>query len=447
MNISKTLKSFKGGVHPKEFKFLTEEKSFEILPTPKEIFIPINQNLGKPPKILVKKGDEVKCGDLIAEADGFISSPIHSSVSGKVIKISKEINVNGFPVQTIIIQSNENEENNFLPKLNLENVTAEEIINRVKEAGIVGLGGASFPTHVKITPQKDKPIDLVLINACECEPYLTRDYRLILEKTNELINGLKLIMKALNVRKGIIGIEDNKPLAIEKLNNVIKNFEEIEVKVVKTKYPQGAEKMLIKAITGREVPPKKLPFDVGVAIQNVATAISIYEAVVEGIPMITSTLTVSGLGINEPKNLIVKNGTPLKNIIEFCGGIREDSVKIVVGGPMMGVSQFDLNVPVMKATSGILVLTKDEVNSFNETNCLRCGMCVDVCPLNLIPTRLARFSQLERYEDANLFGITNCMECGTCAFTCPANIQLVQWIKLGKQKVIQMLNQKSAQLN
>lgn len=431
-------KTFKGGVHPKAYKELTENLPFEILPAPKQVIIPLSQHTGKPARPLIKKGSEVKTGELIAEQNGFISSNIHSSVTGKVIKIGQAVNSTGLLRVSIFIETYETEEFIKLPPLDIEKVSSEEIIQRVKDAGIVGLGGAAFPTYVKLSPPPDKKIDYVILNGCECEPYLTRDYRLMLERTEDVISGLRLIMKAVNVNKGIIGIEDNKIEAIQKLEKAVSNFPEISVIALKTKYPQGAEKMLIKAATEREVPPGKLPFDVGCIIQNIGTAVSIYDAVTKGEPQITAALTVSGKGINQPKNLIVKIGTPLIDVLNFCGGIKKDAVKIIVGGPMMGFTQYDLSVPITKATSGILVLTKEEAFNFDETNCLRCGKCIEVCPLNLIPTRLARLTQFGRYDDAKKLGITVCMECGTCTYNCPANIPLVQWIRMGKQKVVSL---------
>lgn len=431
-------KTFKGGIHPNEQKELTENCAFEIMPNPKQVIIPISQHSGKPAKPLVKKGDEVKAGEVIAEQDGFISSPIHSPVSGKVSKVTTSVTANGFLNESIIIESSQVNDYVKMPVLNLENITPDAVRERIKQAGIVGLGGAAFPTYVKLSPPGDKKIDYVIINGCECEPYLTRDYRFMLERTEDLISGLRLIMKTVGAEKGVIGIEDNKPVAIEKLKQVVKEYSNISVEVLETKYPQGAEKMLIKAITRKEVPPGKLPFDVGCIIQNVGTAIAIFDAVINGEPEITAALTVSGKGIKVPKNLIVPIGTPLSDVLDFCGGVKEDAVKVVVGGPMMGIAQYDFSAPVMKATSGILVLTKEEVNSKPETNCLRCGKCVDVCPLNLLPTRLSRLSQLDKLEEAEELGITVCMECGTCTFTCPANIPLVQWIRLGKQRVLKL---------
>lgn len=438
MGIFDTKKSFKGGVHPDEHKEITENLPFEVMPNPKRVFIPISQHIGKPAKPLVKKGSIVKAGEIIAEQDGFISVPIHSSVSGKVTKIEKGPNTGGFPKDYIIIDADESNETLFLSPLDIDLVTPEEIQNRVREAGIVGQGGAAFPTFVKLTPPKDKIIEYVIINGAECEPYLTRDYRFMLEKPDDIIIGLKLMMKSLNVKKGYIGIEDNKPEAISLLQEKVKNYEDVEVVTVKTKYPQGAEKMLISAITGREVPPKKLPLDIGVVIQNIGTAIAVKDAIVNGEVSLYAALTVSGAGIVEPKNLIVRIGTPIGEVIEYCGGANENAKKVVVGGPMMGVAQHDFAAPVMKATSGILVLTENEIGAHKETNCLNCGMCVDVCPVNLLPTKLVKYTRAEKFEQVEELGIEVCMECGTCTYTCPANIPLVQWLRLGKQRVKEM---------
>ncbi len=439
-------KTFHGGIHPKEYKELTENLAFETFPFPDEIILPLSQHLGKESKSLVKKGEDVKPGQMIAQAEGFVSAPVHSSVAGKVMSLGKEHTSSGFPKDSIVIKRNGTveSENILLEPLNTETIAPDEIRERVALAGIVGQGGAAFPTSVKLSPPKDKRIDVVILNGCECEPYLTRDYRFMIERPDDLISGLKLIMKALGVNRGVIGIEDNKPEAIELLLNKVKYEHGLEVVSVKTKYPQGAEKMLIKAVTGKEVPPGKLPMDVGAVIQNIGTAIAIHDAIVKGEVLITAALTVSGKGIKNPKNLIVPVGTTIQDVIDYCGGVTDDAIKIVVGGPMMGVAQFDLQAPVMKATSGILVLTKDEVAENPETPCLRCGQCVGACPLNLMPTKLARYSQLNRFEDAEDAGVTVCMECGTCSYTCPANIPLVQWIRLGKQKVLQMQKERAA---
>lgn len=431
-------KTFHGGVHPPEQKAQTEHLAFELMPSPQQIILPLAQHLGKQASALVKKGNTVVRGQLIAEADGFISAPVHSSVCGTIASIGKEVNSSGFPKDSIIITTDGQNEFQTLPPHNPDLITADQIRERVKLAGIVGQGGAAFPTSVKLLPPKGKTIDIVMLNGCECEPYLTRDFRFMIERPDAVVSGMRLIMKALNVTKGFIGIEDNKPEAISVMMKSIIDDDRIAVVPMKTKYPQGAEKMLIKAATGREVPPGRLPLDVGCVIQNIGTAVAIHDAVVKGEPSVTAALTVSGKGIISPKNLIVPVGTPIKDVIEYCGGITDDAVKLIVGGPMMGVAQYDFSAPIMKATSAILVLTNNEVNKQEETACLKCGQCVSACPLNLMPTRLARLSQLERYEDAEGYGITVCMECGTCAYACPAKIPLVQWIRLGKQKVLQL---------
>lgn len=440
------MKTFHGGVHPAEKKQLTENLAFEYFSTKSLIILPLGQHLGKQAKSKVKKGSIVVQGELIAEADGFISAPIHSSVCGTVTSIGKQESVSGFPKDSIIITPNGQSEKILLPPLDPEIITPEEIRQRIADTGIVGQGGAAFPTSVKLMPPKNKVIDLVILNGCECEPYLTRDYRFMIERSDAVISGLRLIMKALGVNNGVIGIEDNKPMAIEKFISILKDDPSIKVIPLKTKYPQGAEKMLIKAAAGKEVPAGKLPLDIGIVIQNVGTAAAIYDAVVKGEPSITAAVTVSGKGVKNPKNLIIPIGTPIAEVLEYCGGVTEDAAKIIVGGPMMGFAQHSLDVPIMKATSGIVVLTRKEIDNNQETPCLRCGQCVDACPLNLMPTKLARYTQLEKYEEAEGIGITVCMECGTCSFTCPANIPLVQWIRLGKQKVNQLQRKKASAL-
>ncbi len=442
-----TIKTFRGGIHPPEYKELTQNSVFEKVPAPGQIFLPLTQHLGRQAIPVVKKGSVVTAGMLVAQADGFISAPIHSPVCGTVANLGKQITSSGFPKDTITIITNGQTEAAFMSPMDPETITPDDIRKRVADAGIVGQGGAAFPTSVKLTPPPEKLIEFVILNGCECEPYLTRDYRFMLERPDAVIGGLKLILKVLGVQKGIMGIENNKPAAIEKMKNYLRDEKDLSVVVVKTKYPQGAEKMLIKAITGREVPPGKLPMDVGAVMQNVGTAVAIYDAITKGEPLITAALTVSGKGIKNPKNLIVPVGTPIKDVIDHCGGLTDNAAKIIVGGPMMGAAQYDLSSPVMKATSGILVLTKDEVETKQETTCVRCGKCVEVCPLNLLPTRLARLTQLQRYEDAEMIGITVCMECGTCAYTCPSNIPLVQWIRLGKQKVFRLQKERSASEN
>ena len=432
------LKSFHGGVHPPQEKSFTKELPFEKMKVPSQVIIPLLQHLGKQAKPLVKKGSIVSEGSKLAEASGFISAPVHSSVNGTVTGISRETAPGGFPSDSVIIKTDERTDKINLVPLDPCRVSAEEIVERVKNAGIVGMGGASFPTYVKLKPPAGTVISAVILNGCECEPYLTRDYRFMLERTNDLIAGLKLIMKALGVEQGYIGIENNKPDAANLIQQRLENEKSLSVIVLKTKYPQGAEKMLIKAVTGEEVPPGRLPPDVGIVIQNTATAIAIYDAVVNGEVQVTAAVTVTGRGVISPKNLIIPIGTSIKDVLDYCGGLTGDAAKVIAGGPMMGTAQYDLSAPVVKAISGIVVLTKKDIDAKEETACLRCGRCISVCPLNLMPTRLARYTQLGNYELAEASGITVCMECGSCAYTCPANIPLVQWLRLGKQKALQI---------
>lgn len=435
MEIINKAQTFKGGIHPEEYKEITENTAFEKMPAPGEIVIHITQHIGKPAKLIVKKRDEVKIGSILAEQDGFISSFIHSSVKGKVKDIQKQPNVGGNGREAVIIKTDNDEETDYMEALNPDTVTKDEIIERVKAAGIVGQGGAAFPTYVKLMPPEDKKIEWVILNGAECEPYLTRDYRFMIERTEDVLMGLSLIMKAVGVKKGAVGIEDNKPKAIEKMKAAASKFEGIHVFSLKTKYPQGAEKMLIKAVTGRKVPPGKLPMEVGAIIQNIGTAIAINDSVVKGEPQITAALTVSGHGIKEPKNLIVPVGTKIGDVIEYCGGMKEETGKVIVGGPMMGIAQYDFDAPVMKATSGILVLSDEEMPHDKTMNCLSCGKCVEVCALNLIPTNLVKYSQMGKFELADEEDIMACMECGTCAYNCPASIPMVQWIRFGKKMV------------
>lgn len=438
MGIFTKSKTFKGGVHPQEHKEYTENKAFEVMPAPKEVTIPLSQHIGKPSKILVKKRDQVQAGQVIAEPDGFISSIIHAPISGKVKDISKHVHAGGKPKEAITIIGGDEDEILKMDAIDSDEVSPDEIRERVKQAGIVGQGGAAFPTYVKLTPPPNANLEYVILNGSECEPYLTRDYRYMLERPQAIVEGLKLSMKALGVKNGIIGIEDNKPKAIEMMKKSIEGEENLSVVSFKTKYPQGAEKMLIKASIGREVPPGKLPLDVGAVILNIGTSIAIHDSIVDGMPELTASLTVSGLGVRNPKNLIVRVGTTIGEVIDYCGGATEDAAQVIVGGPMMGVAQYDLTAPVMKATSGILVLSEDEVAATQEKNCVKCGKCISVCAVGLEPTNVVRYAQLGYWEKAEAAGITTCMECGTCAYNCPSNVQLVQWLRLGKQKVIQL---------
>lgn len=448
-----TLRSFRGGVHPEEYKELTEDLPLEEMPLGETLFVPLGQHLGKPAHPLVKKGAYVRRGEMIAESSGFISAPIHAPVSGTVGKLVQGPVVGGTKADMLPIVPGEPEPPKeegaetpdssplLLTPYAFDEVTAAQIIDRVREAGIVGQGGAAFPTAVKLSPPPDKAIDWMIINGAECEPYLTRDYRLMLERTADLVEGILLIGKALDgdrpgkVNLGI-GVENNKPEAIRALRETItKRGARIEVFELKTKYPQGGEKMLIDAALGRKVGPGQLPMEVGCVIQNVGTALAIRDAVLCGEVPRFAVLTVSGHGIRRPRNLKVPIGTPLREVIEFCGGATADARRVVVGGPMMGFATYSLDAPVVKATSGILVLTREEIGTRPESPCLSCNKCSSACPVNLLPTRLVKLAKRKRWEEARDLGIETCMECGTCAFTCPADIPLVQYLRAGKKGV------------
>jgi len=438
--VSMKLKTFKKGVHPEEYKFLSEHKALERLPIPEEVFIPVHQHIGAPCRPLVEKGQTVKTGEIIGQSTGFVSSPIHATISGTVKTIDNfphPLGINGLMIH---ITSDGKDEwiKSFDETSNWENLSTDEIVELVQKAGIVGLGGAAFPTHVKLSPSKEKKIDTFVLNGCECEPYLTADHRMMVEQSEGVVLGTKILMKALNVSRGVIGVENNKPDAIAAMEKATSAFNNIEVIPLKVKYPQGAEKMLIKAVINRNVPTGGLPLDVGVVVNNVGTAIAVAEAVTKNKPLIERVVSITGDGIKEPKNVIARIGTPFQNLIDFCGGLTDNTVKIIMGGPMMGITQHTLNVPVIKATSGILCLTDLSVIKHKEYPCIQCGTCIGACPMNLLPTRLARFAQVENWQMAEDLGILNCVECGSCAFVCPSQIPLVQRIRIGKLRINEM---------
>lgn len=448
-------RSFKGGVHPPDQKALTRDLPLEQMPDPELLLLPLQQHLGRPAVPLVKKGDWVRQGQLLADAADGISAVVRASRAGTITAIRAGGTTAGFPGSMLVLQpgppppSAEGEEPRetspvSLPPLDPATVTASDVVSRVRDAGIVGQGGAAFPAAVKLAPPKDTRLDLLIVNGCECEPYLTRDFRLMVERPAALVEGAALAARTLGVARVVIGIENNKPDAVTALRAAGAAPERpawtggisIEILPLQTKYPQGAEKMLIEAATGRRVPPGGLPMAVGAAIQNVGTILAIRDAVVDGQVQTDAVLTVSGRGIVRPANLRVPVGTPIADVIAFCGGLRDDVARVVVGGPMMGIAQHDLAAPVVKACSGILALTRAELGPESEPgSCVRCGRCAEACPINLVPSRLARLSELGRYEDARDWGIEVCMECGTCAFACPSHVPLVQWLRLGKQQV------------
>ncbi|MTI66709.1 MAG: electron transport complex subunit RsxC [Firmicutes bacterium] len=429
--------TFKGGVHPPHFKKSTEEVPIKKAKEPKIVKIPMQQHIGAPCKPIVSVGDKVKVGQRIGESDAFVSAPIHSSVSGTVKKVA-QMNAPTGKTMTVVIESDGKNEvhESIKSKGTVESLSKEEILNIIKEAGITGLGGAGFPTHVKLSPPPDKKIDTVILNGAECEPYLTADHRLMLESPEKVIKGLKAILKVLGISNGYIAIETNKPDAIEAMEKATKNESDIKIATLVTKYPQGDEKRLINAVTGREVPSGGLPMDVGLVVNNVGTAAAIADAIETGIPLVERIATITGSAIKEPKNLIIKVGTPFKDIIEQCGGFSEKPGKIVMGGPMMGLAQFTDEVPAIKGTSGILVLNEKDAKIPEPKDCIRCGKCVDICPVNLQPLFISRFSLKDMYDMAEGYHALDCIECGSCSFICPSKRPLLQSIRVAKREII-----------
>lgn len=429
-------KTFPHGIHPPEHKALTEHKSIEAMPPPEKVSIPLLQHFGSPAKPLVKKGDEVLLGQKIGASTSLFSANVHASVSGKVLSVDGVHHPLGKPVPAVTI-ANDGEDR---PASEMQGsaepfvLDPAAICKAVAEAGIVGLGGAAFPTAVKLAPPKDKPIDSVIINGCECEPVLSADYRVMIEYMEEILNGAELVRKATGADRIIIGIEDNKMDAIKAFQER-ENNASAEIAVLKTKYPQGAEKNLIYALLGREVPRGGLPFDVGVVVQNVGTAKAIWDAVSSGLPLYERVLTAAGEGVREPKNLMVRIGTSFQNVLDFCGGVDDNANVLIMGGPMMGLSQWTADVPVLKGTSGILAWATDTPPM--EHNCIRCSRCVDHCPMRLVPTQLMKYVQYEFLSDAEDWGILDCVECGSCQYICPAAIPLVHWIRLGKNQIME----------
>lgn len=433
-------RTFSGGVHPFEGKIFTEKKKIEILPLPKQVTIPLQQHIGAPTIPLVEKGHEVLAGQKLAEANGYVSVPVHASIAGKV----KSIEDVDHPVmgrgKSVIIEGDGSDRwvDSIAYDNNYFDLPVNEMRTRIKEAGLAGMGGATFPTHVKLTPPSDKKIDTAILNGVECEPYLTADHRLMLEYPTDIVNGFKIIMKILGVGKGIIGIENNKKDAIKIMNETVKGHPGIEVVSLPVKYPQGAEKQLIKALLDREVPSGGLPMDIGVVVQNVGTAKAIFEAVAYRRPLTHRVVTVTGPGVKDPKNVLVPIGTSFQNVIDFCGGLTEHASKIIMGGPMMGITQPHLAVPVIKGTSGILVFAEKQAHLKPEEPCINCGRCVAVCPSNLLPTTLQRLVLYDRIEEAERLHIMDCIECGSCSYICPANRYLVQSIRHGKRQILQL---------
>ncbi len=433
------LKTFKlGGVHPPENK-LSKDKTIEVLPLPKTVFIPVAQHIGAPSTPLVKRGDEVKVGQIIAKSSSFVSTNIHSSVSGKVKKVDFSADSSGYPKQGIFIDVKGDEWVEGIDRskdLDKDiSIEGSDIIRKIQDAGIVGLGGATFPTHVKLVPPKGMKADVLLINGVECEPYLTSDHRLMLEKPDEILVGIQLLMKAMNVDKAVIGIENNKPDAIILLNKKCKSYNGISVQSLKVQYPQGGEKQLINAVTGKEVPSGGLPIAVGAVVSNVGTAFAVYEAIQKNKPLIERVVTITGKGVEKPSNFMVRVGTATSELVEAAGGLPENTGKIISGGPMMGRAIRTMDVPVTKGTSGILLMKEEEANRKEVKACIRCSRCTTVCPMGLEPFLLMTLGEKQIFDRAEGEKIMDCIECGSCSYTCPSNRPLLDYIRFGKGKV------------
>ena len=429
--------TFKGGVHPYDGKELSKAKPVKEFLPGKEMVYPLSQHIGAPAQPVVKKGDSVLAGQKIAEMGGFVSAPIHATVSGVVKDLKKVRNNVGAMVDAIIIENDEKYETvEFQPAKSLDALSKEEIIARIKEGGVVGMGGAGFPTHVKLSPREPEKIEYVLVNGAECEPYLTSDYRRMLEQPEWIIGGLKCMLKLFDHAKGCICIEDNKPDCIEKITEMVKDEPRIEVCTLKTKYPQGAERCLIAAVSGREINSSLLPADAGCVVDNIDTVCAVYRAVMFGEPVMDRIVTVTGDAVADPCNFNVKLGSSFADLLEAAGGLKQPAEKIISGGPMMGFAMFDYHVPVVKTSSAMLCMSKDEVSAKEPTACINCGRCVSACPARLIPSRLATYSEHGQEE---LFVKNNgmeCVECGCCSFTCPAKRPLTQSVRSMRKTVL-----------
>jgi len=425
--------TFPGGTHPEEHKSITAGKPITEAKASDKVIVPLTQHTGSPAKPIVEKGDRVKIGTKIGELTGFISANVHSPVSGEIEKIDLYLHPGGGEVLSVFIANDGTDKWENSSDRDINSFSAKDIIDIVKEAGIVGLGGAAFPTYVKLSPSRGKSYQTLIMNGSECEPYLTCDVRLMIEKPEEILLGGMLIARAIGVGRCVIAIEENKPDAIREMEKLVRNCG-FELAVLKTKYPEGAEKQLIWAITGREVPSEGLPIDVGVCVQNVGTAFAVYEAVRFGKPLIERVVTVTG-AVKNPSNFKVRVGTSFKQLIDDAGGYLGEAGKLIAGGPMMGIAQYSDEVPIVKGTTGILIQKKEESIPPLQTPCIRCGRCVDVCPMRLLPTRILAFIENDDFSTAKELGVLDCMECGCCEYVCPARRPLVHNFKLAKVRL------------
>ncbi|MDG5817010.1 electron transport complex subunit RsxC [Chitinispirillales bacterium ANBcel5] len=430
--------SFKGGIHPPHNKKQTESLTIEEFAAPDKVIIPLSQHIGAPAKAVVKRGDRVCIGQTIGDAGGFVSAPVHSSVSGTVKSVGMFPHPTGKQTMAVEIENDGTDE--FAPLESFEKPWKEaapgELIQKINNCGIVGMGGATFPTHVKLSPPSNKPIDTLIINGAECEPYLTADHRLMLERTEGLLTGALITRKILGAKRCTIAIEDNKADAIAAISQKLSDpkFKDLSVGVLKSKYPQGGEKQLINAVTSREVPSGGLPMDIGCVVENVSTALAIYDAIIDGKPLYQRVVTITGPLTRTPKNLLVRIGTPVMNILQACDVDFSMLKKVVTGGPMMGIALSTLDVPVIKSTSGLLTLD-EKTPGIREYPCINCGKCVKICPMKLIPSRICKYAEKGKLDDAAEWNLMDCMECGSCTYTCPSKINLVHYIRLGKYQI------------
>ncbi len=432
------VKTFKGGIHPKDMKSLTEGKAIVDIAAPGTLVFPLSQHIGAPAKPIVSVGDEVCLGQKIAEADGFVSANVHSSVSGRVAAIEARLHPNGSMIQSIIIENDGLDTPcRDMKKYTFDEASPSEIVEAVKEAGIVGMGGAAFPTHIKLSPPQDKPIKYVIINGAECEPYLTSDHRAMLETAQEIIDGLKLTLKVFGLREGYIAIETNKPDAIRHMTYCADKEKDYSLKIVPvaTKYPQGSEKHLIKAVTGIGVPGGKLPVDVGVIVNNIDSCAAIARAVLKGQPLTRRIVTVSGDCIKKPQNLRVPIGTSFEYLVQSCEGFEKEAAKLIMGGPMMGMALSSLDVPVIKGSSGLLAFSEALAQERLQKNCIRCARCVSGCPMNLVPFMLKDAVKKDDMEALTKLNIMDCIQCGSCTYVCPAEQNPLRYIRTGKTKL------------